>query len=92
MYTRDTKNSVALNGEGKGSLVVKAMDSCHQFVPSTTKEPPCRGAMHVKSVDSSNVFSLLWCGSSEREVPAQVSSTLLDHGSKLCGSSPKTLL
>ncbi|GFV43550.1 transposable element Tc3 transposase [Trichonephila clavipes] len=31
----------------------------------------CKGAMHVKSVESSNVLSLGWCGSSEREVPAQ---------------------
>ncbi|GFT79878.1 hypothetical protein TNCV_4597951 [Trichonephila clavipes] len=28
-------------------------------------DPPCRGAMHVKSVESSNVLSLVWCGSQE---------------------------
>ncbi|GFV73296.1 hypothetical protein TNCV_2987771 [Trichonephila clavipes] len=43
---------------------------------------PCRGAMYVKSVESSNVFPLVWCGSQEREVPARVSSSSLDHGSK----------
>ncbi|GFX12349.1 hypothetical protein TNCV_63951 [Trichonephila clavipes] len=25
--------------------------SCHEFEPSTTKDPPCRAAMHVKSVE-----------------------------------------
>ncbi|GFV78575.1 hypothetical protein TNCV_1888811 [Trichonephila clavipes] len=49
--------------------------ACHEFEPSTIKDPPCRGAIHVKSVESSNVFPLVWCGSKEREVPAQVSSS-----------------
>ncbi|GFU76181.1 hypothetical protein TNCV_550381, partial [Trichonephila clavipes] len=34
----------------------------HEFQPSTTKDPPCWGAMHVKSVESSNVLQLVWCG------------------------------
>ncbi|GFX03721.1 hypothetical protein TNCV_2112931 [Trichonephila clavipes] len=25
---------------------------CHEFEPSTTKEAPCRAAMHVKSIES----------------------------------------
>ncbi|GFT06286.1 hypothetical protein TNCV_2990571 [Trichonephila clavipes] len=25
---------------------------CHEFEPSTTKDPPCRAAMHVKYVES----------------------------------------
>ncbi|GFT01835.1 hypothetical protein TNCV_4206121 [Trichonephila clavipes] len=25
---------------------------CHEFEPSTIKDPPCRAAMHVKSVES----------------------------------------
>ncbi|GFY20699.1 hypothetical protein TNCV_1119331 [Trichonephila clavipes] len=25
---------------------------CHEFEPSTAKDPPCRAAMHVKSVES----------------------------------------
>ncbi|GFV08602.1 uncharacterized protein TNCV_1584151 [Trichonephila clavipes] len=51
---------------GPGSRVVKVPDrgwSCHEFKPSTTKDPLCRGAMHVKSVESSNVLPLVWCGS-----------------------------
>ncbi|GFY27609.1 hypothetical protein TNCV_910601 [Trichonephila clavipes] len=36
---------------------------CHKFDPSTTKDPPCRGEMHVKFVKSSSVLLLEWCGS-----------------------------
>ncbi|GFY17295.1 transposable element Tcb1 transposase [Trichonephila clavipes] len=64
---------------GRDSLVVKATDSwltCHEFDPSTTD------AMHVKSVESSNVLPLVWCDSKERGLPAQLSSSSLDHGSK----------
>ncbi|GFW72576.1 hypothetical protein TNCV_3798041 [Trichonephila clavipes] len=49
-----------------GSLVVKITDSwlmCHKFDPSTVEDPPYRGAMHVKSVEISNVLSLVWCAS-----------------------------
>ncbi|GFX68174.1 hypothetical protein TNCV_4439971 [Trichonephila clavipes] len=49
-----------------GSLVVKATDSwltCHEFEPSTTKDPPCMENMHVKSVKSSNILPLVWWGS-----------------------------
>ncbi|GFW95482.1 uncharacterized protein TNCV_1721841 [Trichonephila clavipes] len=55
---------------GRDSLVVKVTDSwsdCHEFEPSTAEDPPCRGAMHVKPVESSNVLPL-------EGVPAQVSS------------------
>ncbi|GFT63710.1 ATP-dependent DNA helicase [Trichonephila clavipes] len=40
---------------GRGSRVVWVSDRgllCHGFEPSTTKDPPCRAAMHVKSVES----------------------------------------
>ncbi|GFX60031.1 hypothetical protein TNCV_4557121 [Trichonephila clavipes] len=79
---------------GYGSLVVKVMGSllaCHEFEPSTTENPPYRGAMHVKSIESSNVLPLVWCKSWERGASsaAQVSSSSLDHGSKLRGPSPK---
>ncbi|GFT51999.1 hypothetical protein TNCV_2058481 [Trichonephila clavipes] len=61
---------------GRGSRVVKVSDRgwpCHEFEPSTTKDPSCRAAMHVKSVECSNVLLL------ERRVPAHVSSMSLDH-------------
>ncbi|GFV06147.1 hypothetical protein TNCV_650031 [Trichonephila clavipes] len=42
-------------GQGIGSWQI-----CHEFDPSTTKDPPCRAAMHVKSVQSSKCSR--WCG------------------------------
>ncbi|GFV71791.1 hypothetical protein TNCV_778081 [Trichonephila clavipes] len=51
---------------GHGSRVVKVLDRgwpCHEFEPSTTKDPPCRAAMHDKSVENSNVVPLVWYGS-----------------------------
>ncbi|GFV78903.1 hypothetical protein TNCV_4080031 [Trichonephila clavipes] len=75
----------------RGSLVVKAMESCREFDPSSAEDPPCRRAMHVKSVASTNVPR--WCGGSsqERGMVAQVSSSSLDYGSKLRSTSPKAL-
>ncbi|GFU70241.1 hypothetical protein TNCV_903831 [Trichonephila clavipes] len=80
---------------GRGSRVVRVSDRgwpCHEFEPGTTKDPPCRAAMHVKSVEGSNDLTLVWCGRLQREVPAKVSSTLLHHGSKLRHPSPKALV
>ncbi|GFV66828.1 hypothetical protein TNCV_2901851 [Trichonephila clavipes] len=74
----------------KLSLLFVDHQRCHEFEPSTTKDPPCRGEMHVKSVESSNVLLLQWFGSEKR--PAQVSSSSLEHGSKLRGPSPKALV
>ncbi|GFU56491.1 hypothetical protein TNCV_2610061 [Trichonephila clavipes] len=40
---------------GRGSLVVKVTDLwsvSHEFEHSAAEEPPCRGAMYVKSVDT----------------------------------------
>ncbi|GFW56852.1 complement C3 [Trichonephila clavipes] len=44
-----------LSGQDIGSWLAS-----HEFEPSTTKDPPCRGAMQVKSVESSNVLPLVW--------------------------------
>ncbi|GFV76345.1 histone-lysine N-methyltransferase SETMAR [Trichonephila clavipes] len=44
------------SGQGIGSWL-----ACHEFEPSTTQDPPRRGAMHVKSVESSNVLPVVWC-------------------------------
>ncbi|GFV42200.1 hypothetical protein TNCV_3164311 [Trichonephila clavipes] len=46
---------------GSESRVVKVLDRgwpCHEFEPSTTKDPPCRAVVHVKSVESSNALPL----------------------------------
>ncbi|GFU61964.1 hypothetical protein TNCV_4022491 [Trichonephila clavipes] len=51
---------------GRGNLVVEKSDSwlvCHEFEPSTTEDPPCRGAMYVKNVESSSVLLRVKCGS-----------------------------
>ncbi|GFX63436.1 integrase catalytic domain-containing protein [Trichonephila clavipes] len=64
--------------------------ACHEFEPSTTKDPPCKDAMLIKSVVSSNVFPLVWLFG--EVVPAQVSFSSLDLGSKLRGPSPKALV
>ncbi|GFX49824.1 HTH_Tnp_Tc3_2 domain-containing protein [Trichonephila clavipes] len=34
--------------------------ACHEFEPCTTKDSPCRGELHVKSVENST--SSRWCG------------------------------
>ncbi|GFV19138.1 hypothetical protein TNCV_3223561 [Trichonephila clavipes] len=55
------KDHIRTTRSGRGSLVVKVTDSwpaCHQFQPSTAEDPPCRGAMHVKSVKSSNILNI----------------------------------
>ncbi|GFU91614.1 hypothetical protein TNCV_2543761 [Trichonephila clavipes] len=42
----------------RSSLVVKdPWLTCHEFEPSTAEDPSCWGAMHVKSVESSNVLT-----------------------------------
>ncbi|GFU21363.1 hypothetical protein TNCV_2434771 [Trichonephila clavipes] len=62
------------------------MDSwpaCHEFEPSANEDPSCREAMHVNSVESSNLLPLVWCGSYKRGMPSHVSSSSLDDASKL---------
>ncbi|GFW07460.1 uncharacterized transposon-derived protein F54H12.3 [Trichonephila clavipes] len=47
----------------------------------------------VTMADEPELYTILvWFHNSERGVPAQVSSTSLDHGSKLRGPSPKALV
>ncbi|GFU83799.1 hypothetical protein TNCV_1694691 [Trichonephila clavipes] len=41
-------------GQGIGSWL-----ACHEFEASTTKDPSCREAMHVKSVESSNILDVV---------------------------------
>ncbi|GFV30660.1 hypothetical protein TNCV_1777131 [Trichonephila clavipes] len=47
----------------KFNLLFVDHQRCLEFEPSTTQDPPCREEMHVKSVESSNVLLLEWCGS-----------------------------
>ncbi|GFU08976.1 hypothetical protein TNCV_1318501 [Trichonephila clavipes] len=73
---------------GSGSRVVKVSDRgwpCDEFEPSTTKDPPCRGAMHVKSVESSNVLLLVRVSGIKEDIFFLILSSLL--GSKRFRSS-----
>ncbi|GFT65486.1 hypothetical protein TNCV_583521 [Trichonephila clavipes] len=50
----------------RGSLMAKVADSSpvgHEFEPRAAEDPSSRGAMHVKSVESSNVLPMVRCGS-----------------------------
>ncbi|GFY21763.1 hypothetical protein TNCV_1169071 [Trichonephila clavipes] len=54
------KVKVPFSSGGLGSRVDRGLPF-HEFEPGTTKDPPCRVAMQVKSVESSNVLPLVWC-------------------------------
>ncbi|GFW55487.1 hypothetical protein TNCV_118711 [Trichonephila clavipes] len=50
----------------ESSRMVKVSDRgwpCHEIEPSTTKDPPCKAPLYVKSVESSNILPLVRCGS-----------------------------
>ncbi|GFV50223.1 hypothetical protein TNCV_621361 [Trichonephila clavipes] len=79
---------------GRGDVMVKVMDSwpaCQEFEPSTAKDPPCRGSrctLNISSLERRPVGVVCKLGEG---LPAQVSFSSLDHGSKLRGPSPKDL-
>ncbi|GFU54223.1 hypothetical protein TNCV_3618791 [Trichonephila clavipes] len=47
--------------------------------------------MHVEYVESFKLLALVWYGILERWLPAQVSSSSFDHGSKFRSPLPKAL-
>ncbi|GFT72252.1 hypothetical protein TNCV_1801351 [Trichonephila clavipes] len=49
-----TFGAAVASGQGIGSS-----QACHECEPSTTKDSPCREAMHLKSAESSIVFLLV---------------------------------
>ncbi|GFU52863.1 hypothetical protein TNCV_2254791 [Trichonephila clavipes] len=49
--------------------------ACQEFDPSTTQDPPCRSAMHVTSIESSNVLPLVWCEVLNTTLNAQLVTT-----------------
>ncbi|GFY15201.1 uncharacterized protein TNCV_1570141 [Trichonephila clavipes] len=57
-------------------------------VPLKTRRVGQRCTLNLSRAETSS----RWCGVVGEGVPAQVSSTSLDHGSKLCGPSPKALV
>ncbi|GFV83338.1 hypothetical protein TNCV_1900641 [Trichonephila clavipes] len=60
------KNNSLVSISGPGNPKVKITNSwsvCPEFEPSTAEDPLCRGAMHVKSIEISNILPLMWYGS-----------------------------
>ncbi|GFT29138.1 hypothetical protein TNCV_3587491 [Trichonephila clavipes] len=71
---------------GRGILVVKIMDSwlaCHEFEPSTTEDPPGKGYRCTLNMSRFKRSLVGVLGKLGEEMPAQVSSSSLDYGSKL---------
>ncbi|GFU36557.1 uncharacterized protein TNCV_2898111 [Trichonephila clavipes] len=75
---------------GCGSPVVKASNHGRHVMRSI---PVPLKTRRVCTLNLSRAeTSSRWCGVVVRRMPAQVSSTSLDHGSKLRGPSPKALV
>ncbi|GFV09608.1 hypothetical protein TNCV_895581 [Trichonephila clavipes] len=71
----------------KFNLLFVDNQRCHEFEPSTTKDPSCMGEVHVKSVESSNVLLLEWVWLLKRgQLKYRLSS---NHGSELRGPTLK---
>ncbi|GFX59040.1 uncharacterized protein TNCV_3814741 [Trichonephila clavipes] len=83
-----------INLEGYGSPVVKVSDHGRYVmssspVPLKTRREGNQCALNLSRAETSS----RWCSVVVRRAgPAQVSSTPLDHGSKLRGPSPKALV
>ncbi|GFW36968.1 hypothetical protein TNCV_5018661 [Trichonephila clavipes] len=60
------------SSQGPSGQGIELWLACHKFEPSTTKDLPCRGAMHAKSVKSSDVLPLVWCGVVARRAGCQL--------------------
>ncbi|GFW75184.1 uncharacterized protein TNCV_448891 [Trichonephila clavipes] len=62
LLRRDIPRTNVQNPKGKegrrGSQGFGSWLASHEFEPSTTKDPPCRGAKPVKSVESSHILPL----------------------------------
>ncbi|GFX31685.1 uncharacterized protein TNCV_4082091 [Trichonephila clavipes] len=78
---------------GCGSIVVKVSDHGRHVmssspVPLKTRRIRQRCTLNLSRAETSS----RWCGVIGEGVPARVSSTSLDYGSKLRGTSPKVLV
>ncbi|GBM44839.1 hypothetical protein AVEN_201087-1 [Araneus ventricosus] len=65
----------------------KISASVSKFKPDSAEDPPCMWACCTLNRRGSNVLLLVWCGSLEKGVAAQVSSSSPDCGSNLRGPS-----
>ncbi|GFX62474.1 hypothetical protein TNCV_413161 [Trichonephila clavipes] len=91
--SEEANNEFSKTLSGRGSLVVKVTDSWlayHEFEPCTAENPLCRRrcTLNMSMLKHAFVGAVWKLGEG---VPAQVSSSSLDHGSKLGGPSPKAL-
>ncbi|GFV00036.1 uncharacterized protein TNCV_4057091 [Trichonephila clavipes] len=68
---------------------VACLDTCSSPVPLKTRRVGQRCTLNLSRAEMSSRGVVWWLGEG---VPAQVSSTSLDHGSKLRGPSPKALV
>ncbi|GFY08755.1 hypothetical protein TNCV_5006681 [Trichonephila clavipes] len=90
-----TSISLVASPCGCGSILVKISDRgwhamSSSLIPLKYLVPPCRGVMHIKicrKLKRPPVGVVV-----RRGVPVQVSSSSLDHGSKLWGLSLKAFL
>ncbi|GFY24778.1 hypothetical protein TNCV_2689691 [Trichonephila clavipes] len=88
------KAESTLPSPSRGSLVVKVTDSwpvCHEFKPCTTEDPPFSGGRCTLNLSRLKRPPLVEVWKLGEKVPAQVSSSSLDHASKLRDPSPKAL-
>ncbi|GFU25219.1 hypothetical protein TNCV_3452001 [Trichonephila clavipes] len=80
---------------GRGSLVLKDTDfwlACRELEPSNAEDLPCAGGRCTLNTSGLKVppIGVVW--KLGEEVPAQVSSSSLDHSSKRRGPLPKALV
>ncbi|GFV55694.1 uncharacterized protein TNCV_754941 [Trichonephila clavipes] len=85
-----TQLGVAAVAEWYGHRIVAGFVTSSSPVPLKTRRVGQRCTLNLSRAETSS----RWCGVVVRRggVPAQVSSTSLDHGSKLRGPSPKALV
>ncbi|GBM13320.1 hypothetical protein AVEN_226301-1 [Araneus ventricosus] len=74
------------SAEGRGGLMARSRRRSRRAAGSkrdSNEDPSCLWAWCMLNLTWANVLSLVWCGSLERNVPAEVSSSSSDRGSKL---------
>ncbi|GFT11961.1 hypothetical protein TNCV_725681 [Trichonephila clavipes] len=77
----------------RGSNASYSWPACHEFEPHVAEDPPCIGGRYTLNMSrvKRSPVGVVWNLGGGR-LSAQVSSSLLDYGSKLRGSSSKALV
>ncbi|GFX73491.1 hypothetical protein TNCV_3403021 [Trichonephila clavipes] len=60
IVARRNKGTTAFHISNEVQVAKVPWLACQEFEPSATEDPPCRGAMHVESVEISNFLPLVW--------------------------------